>query len=166
MNFDINVDVSTYGNIDSEAKLAVSGFGQGDMEVNPIFMSRIYSAFANGGNAVMPYLIKGNNKSGKMDNLINPLTAGKIKNALKKVIDEGTGKNAKIEGKNLYGKTGTAEVKMTKVDNNGEEIGWFDVFNDNNLLIVNMVENVKNRRGSHYNVLKIREIFDKYDIIN
>lgn len=166
MNFDINVDVSTYGNIDSEAKLAVSGFGQGDMEVNPIFMSRIYSAFANGGNAVMPYLIKGNNKSGKLDNLINPLTAGKIKNALKKVIDKGTGKNAKIEGKNLYGKTGTAEVKMTKVDNNGEEIGWFDVFNDNNLLIVNMVENVKNRRGSHYNVLKIREIFDKYDIIN
>ena len=44
LNFEQNTDISVYGNIDSEAKLAVSGFGQGEMEVNPIFMAKIYSA--------------------------------------------------------------------------------------------------------------------------
>ena len=129
LNFEQNTDISVYGNIDSEAKLAVSGFGQGEMEVNPIFMAKIYSAFANNGNAVTPYILQkeGNDQNTVNSvNLIKPLTANKIKNDLKKVIDEGTGKLAKIDGKNLYGKTGTAEIKMNKDDKSGEEIGWFN----------------------------------------
>lgn len=169
LNFEQNTDISVYGNIDSEAKLAVSGFGQGEMEVNPIFMAKIYSAFANNGNAVTPYILqKGGNNQNTVNsvNLIKPLTADKIKNDLKKVIDEGTGKLAKIDGKNLYGKTGTAEIKMTKDDKSGEEIGWFNVFDDNKLLIVNMVENAKKLNGSKFSVKNLREVFDKYVIIN
>ena len=169
LNFEQNTDISVYGNIDSEAKLAVSGFGQGEMEVNPIFMAKIYSAFANNGNAVTPYILQkeGNNQNTVNSvNLIKPLNANKIKNDLKKVIDEGTGKLAKIDGKNLYGKTGTAEIKMTKDDKSGEEIGWFNVFDDNRLLIVNMVENAKKLNGSKFSVKNLREVFDKYVIIN
>ena len=169
LNFEQNTDISVYGNIDSEAKLAVSGFGQGEMEVNPIFMAKIYSAFANNGNAVAPYILQkeGNNQNTVNSvNLIKPLNANKIKNDLKKVIDEGTGKLAKIDGKNLYGKTGTAEIKMTKDDKSGEEIGWFNVFDDNRLLIVNMVENAKKLNGSKFSVKNLREVFDKYVIIN
>ena len=169
LNFEQNTDISVYGNIDSEAKLAVSGFGQGEMEVNPIFMAKIYSAFANNGNAVTPYILQkeGNDQNTVNSvNLIKPLTADKIKNDLKKVIDEGTGKLAKIDGKNLYGKTGTAEIKMTKDDKSGEEIGWFNVFDDNRLLIVNMVENAKKLNGSKFSVKNLREVFDKYVIIN
>ena len=169
LNFEQNTDISVYGNIDSEAKLAVSGFGQGEMEVNPIFMAKIYSAFANNGNAVTPYILQkeGNNQNTVNSvNLIKPLTANKIKNDLKKVIDEGTGKLAKIDGKNLYGKTGTAEIKMTKDDKSGEEIGWFNVFDDNRLLIVNMVENAKKLNGSKFSVKNLREVFDKYVIMN
>ena len=169
LNFEQNTDISVYGNIDSEAKLAVSGFGQGEMEVNPIFMAKIYSAFANNGNAVTPYILqKGGNNQNTINsvNLIKPLNANKIKNDLKKVIDEGTGKLAKIDGKNLYGKTGTAEIKMTKDDKSGEEIGWFNVFDDNRLLIVNMVENAKKLNGSKFSVKNLREVFDKYVIIN
>lgn len=169
LNFEQNTDISVYGNIDSEAKLAVSGFGQGEMEVNPIFMAKIYSAFANNGNVVTPYILQkeGNDQNTVNSvNLIKPLTANKIKNDLKKVIDEGTGKLAKIDGKNLYGKTGTAEIKMTKDDKSGEEIGWFNVFDDNKLLIVNMVENAKKLNGSKFSVKNLREVFDKYVIIN
>lgn len=169
LNFEQNTDISVYGNIDSEAKLAVSGFGQGEMEVNPIFMAKIYSAFANNGKAVTPYILqKEENDQNTVNsvNLIKPLTANKIKNDLKKVIDEGTGKLAKIDGKNLYGKTGTAEIKMTKDDKSGEEIGWFNVFDDNKLLIVNMVENAKKLNGSKFSVKNLREVFDKYVIIN
>ena len=169
LNFEQNTDISVYGNIDSEAKLAVSGFGQGEMEVNPIFMAKIYSAFANNGNAVTPYILqKGGNNQNTVNsvNLIKPLNANKIKNDLKKVIDEGTGKLAKIDGKNLYGKTGTAEIKMNKDDKSGEEIGWFNVFDDNKLLIVNMVENAKKLNGSKFSVKNLREVFDKYVIMN
>ena len=169
LNFEQNTDISVYGNIDSEAKLAVSGFGQGEMEVNPIFMAKIYSAFANNGNVVTPYILQkeGNDQNTVNSvNLIKPLTANKIKNDLKKVIDKGTGKLAKIDGKNLYGKTGTAEIKMTKDDKSGEEIGWFNVFDDNKLLIVNMVENAKKLNGSKFSVKNLREVFDKYVIIN
>lgn len=169
LNFEQNTDISVYGNIDSEAKLAVSGFGQGEMEVNPIFMAKIYSAFANNGNAVTPYILQkeGNDQNTVNSvNLIKPLTADKIKNDLKKVIDEGTGKLAKIDGKNLYGKTGTAEIKMTKDDKSGEEIGWFNVFDDNKLLIVNMVENAKKLNGSKFSVKNLREVLDKHVIIN
>ena len=169
LNFEQNTDISVYGNIDSEAKLAVSGFGQGEMEVNPIFMAKIYSAFANNGNVVTPYILQkeGNDQNTVNSvNLIKPLTANKIKNDLKKVIDEGTGKLAKIDGKNLYGKTGTAEIKMTKDDKSGEEIGWFNVFDDNKLLIVNMVENAKKLNGSKFSVKNLREVFDKYVIMN
>lgn len=169
LNFEQNTDISVYGNIDSEAKLAVSGFGQGEMELNPIFMAKIYSAFANNGNAVTPYILqKEGNEQNTVNsvNLIKPLNANKIKNDLKKVIDEGTGKLAKIDGKNLYGKTGTAEIKMTKDDKSGEEIGWFNVFDDNRLLIVNMVENAKKLNGSKFSVKNLREVFDKYVIIN
>ena len=169
LNFEQNTDISVYGNIDSEAKLAVSGFGQGEMEVNPIFMAKIYSAFANNGNAVTPYILQkeGNNQNTVNSvNLMNPITANKIKDDLKKVIDEGTGKLAKIDGKNLYGKTGTAEIKMTKEDKSGEEIGWFNVFDDNKLLIVNMVENAKKLNGSKFSVKNLREVLDKHVIIN
>ena len=169
LNFEQNTDISVYGNIDSEAKLAVSGFGQGEMEVNPIFMAKIYSAFANNGNVVTPYILQkeGNDQNTVNSvNLIKPLTANKIKNDLKKVIDKGTGKLAKIDGKNLYGKTGTAEIKMTKDDKSGEEIGWFNVFDDNKLLIVNMVENAKKLNGSKFSLKNLREVFDKYVIIN
>lgn len=48
---------STYGKIDSESTLANSGYGQNEIMVNPIHMASIYSAFANGGNMVKPYII-------------------------------------------------------------------------------------------------------------
>ena len=66
-----------------------------------------------------------------------------------------------IEGKNIYGKTGTAEKKKDQNDKNGEEIGWFNAFDDQNNLIISMCENVKTKGGSHYVVKKTKEIFEE-----
>ena len=49
----------------------------------------------------------------------------------------------------------------------GTEIGWFNAFNvgendENSLLIVSMVENVKGKGGSHYLLPKVKEIFETY----
>ena len=40
----------------NEKQLADSGYGQGNILVNPIHMASIYSAFANNGNMVKPYI--------------------------------------------------------------------------------------------------------------
>ena len=63
------------------------------------------------------------------------------------------------------GKTGTGEIKQSKDDTTGTELGWFVMFNaddsaEHHLLVVTMVEDVKNRGGSHYVVPKIKTLFE------
>lgn len=65
----------------------------------------------------------------------------------------------------LAGKTGTAEIKDSKEDTTGTELGWFAVFSagedeENPILIVSMVEDVKERGGSGYVVEKVSQVLD------
>jgi penicillin-binding protein len=81
------------------------------------------------------------------------------------VIERGTGKQARIPGVTLAGKTGPAEIKQSQADKTGTELGWFVMFNaddsaENPLLIVTMVEDVKNRGGSHYVIPKVKILFE------
>ena len=58
--FDIKMAKSQYSNtenIETEIQLADSGYGQGQVLVNPLHMACIYSAFCNEGNIVKPYLV-------------------------------------------------------------------------------------------------------------
>ena len=80
---------------------------------------------------------------------------------------EGTGYGACREDIRLAGKTGTAELKATKEDTSGTEIGWFTVFTtdrdtENPILLISMVENVKDIGGSGYVVEKDKAILDEY----
>ena len=80
---------------------------------------------------------------------------------------EGTGYGACREDIRLAGKTGTAELKATKEDTSGTEIGWFTVFTtdrdtENPILLISMVENVKDIGGSGYVVEKGKAILDEY----
>ena len=175
IEYEEDIKESTYGNIDSELALANSGFGQNEMKVNPIHMGSLYSAFVNEGNMVKPYIIYKdvnyndlNNSSNKNkknvynQDVITKEIADIIKEDLKEVVEKGTARDCKIEGKTIYGKTGTAEIKKNQEDENGEEIGWFDSFDDNNHLIIAMCENVKTLGGSHYVVNKVRNIYESF----
>ena len=80
---------------------------------------------------------------------------------------EGTGYTAHRDDMVLAGKTGTAEIKATKEDTSGTEIGWFSIFTTdqtavNPVLIVSMVENVKGIGGSGYVVQKDNEVLEEY----
>jgi cell division protein FtsI/penicillin-binding protein 2 len=58
--FEIKMAESQYSNterIETEIQLADSGYGQGQVLVNPLHMACIYSAFCNGGNVIKPYLV-------------------------------------------------------------------------------------------------------------
>lgn len=153
---------STYGKIDSEPTLANSGYGQNEIMVNPIHMASIYSAFANGGNMVKPYIILDDKNKTKYwkESVISEETANTIKNDLIQVVERGTAKDCKIEGKTIAGKTGTAEIKASQEDKDGEEIGWFNAFDEDGLLVISLIENAKSKSGSHYVVNKIRTIFE------
>ena len=174
IEFPQTISKSSYSNSESftnETQLANSGYGQGEVLVNQINMAMMYSAFVNEGNMIMPYLeYKENARSQTAkyykENAFSKEAANEVRDDLIQVVENpsGTAHLAKIEGKTIAGKTGTAEIKQSKDDTEGTEIGWFNAFNvgesdANSLLIVSMVENVKGKGGSHYLLPKVRAIF-------
>jgi penicillin-binding protein len=162
IDFDQNLTESTYGKIDSSSMLASTSYGQGELLVNPVHMALMYSVFTQGGNMIKPYILYKDNPvlEYSRTNIISPEIANEIKEDLLQVVLQGTAKECIIEGKNIYGKTGTAEIKATQDDKNGHETGWFNAFDDNGHLIVSVIENVEHRGGSHYVVRKTKGIFE------
>lgn len=80
---------------------------------------------------------------------------------------EGTAHEAYRADYRLAGKTGTAEIKDSKEDTNGTELGWFvgisGADTDKPLLMVMMIEDVKERGGSRYVISKAMAGFDVYN---
>lgn len=155
----------------SEGAIADTGYGQSEVLVNPIHMASIYSAFVNDGNMIMPYIEYKENKNPEylVKDAFSKDSANEIKQDLQQVVDDpaGTANSAKISGIKLAGKTGTAEIKKSKEDIEGTEIGWFNAFiadenSSEQLLMISMVEDVKNRGGSHYVIPKVKSIFEEY----
>ena len=166
IDFPLSIKKSQYSNtdkIETEIKLADTGYGQGDLLVNPIHMASIYSAFANNGKMVKPYLEYSNGKVDYED-VFSEESANIVKDALIQVVESGTATDMKIPGLTIAGKTGTAELKTSNEDTESGTLGWFDCFTTNrqkgNLLIVGMVENTQNNSsgGSHYIINKIKNI--------
>ena len=156
--------------IEGETKLADSGYGQGDILVNPIHMASIYSAFANDGNMIKPRIEYDESKNGEVlvENAFSKEAADIIENDLIQVVEnpEGTANDMKIEGTTIAGKTGTAELKSSSDDTKSGTLGWFNCYtidraNGSDMLIVSMVENVQDNSdgGSHYLIKKIRTLF-------
>lgn len=178
--FTLGLGTSSYGSLSEssdELLLANSGYGQGEMMVNPIHLAAIYSSFMNDGNILQPYMIENAGELGDGSGAVAPGTVWKsgvfsadaaqlVKQALIGVVSEGTGTQAKMDSIRLAGKTGTAEIKASQDDTTGTELGWFAGFevdnNDDPLLILMMIEDVKDRNGSHYVVPKVAEAFQIY----
>lgn len=164
-----NSQIAKDGKFASDVQLADSGYGQGQIQLNPVHFASIYSSFVNDGNMVMPYLEYKENKEVTYlkENAFSKETANTIKNDLIQVVEslEGTAHSGKIDGVTIAGKTGTAETKAAKGEN-AKEIGWYNAFiadpnSQKQLLIVSMVENVENKGGSIFVVNKVKSIFQK-----
>ena len=176
IDFPLTLSKSQYANdngtkIEGETKLADSGYGQGDILVNPIHMAAIYSAFANDGNMIKPRIEYDEEKNGEIliENAFSKEAADTIENDLIQVVEnpEGTANDMKISGTTIAGKTGTAELKTSSEDTKSGTLGWFDCYtidrqNGTNMLIISMVENVQDNSdgGSHYLIRKIRTLFE------
>jgi penicillin-binding protein len=172
--FEISVAKSQYSNsdkIESEVQLADSGYGQGQMLVNPVHLAALYTMFTNDGNVMMPVLKAKQNAAPNvwLQGACSADNANLVREDLMKVVssEHGTGHAIMRSDLALAGKTGTAEIKTSKGDTNGTELGWFLVFTADPetrtpLLLVSMVEDVKNRGGSGYVVRKDKLILDFY----
>lgn len=170
--FDLDMtasQISDNGAFDSEAQLAASGFGQGQVLVNPLHMASIYSAFVNDGSMVKPYIEYKDNAQAEYwkEHVLSKDVSDTIRNDLIQVVENpaGTGHEAQIAGLSIAGKTGTAEIKASQDDTTGTELGWFNAFTADSasaqqLMVISMVEDVKDRGGSHYVVPKVKAAFE------
>lgn len=171
--FDLTMQASTFdddGKIDSEIQLADTGYGQGQVLVNPLHLLSMYSMFVNDGNMIQPVLKYEENAAAKIwkEKAVSAQTAQTVKQSLLSVIENpsGTGASAKIDGVTMLGKTGTAEIKESQDDTTGVERGWFicETTEDmsNQIAVVGMVEDVKTKGGSSYVTQKVRNIAVSY----
>ena len=111
-------------------ELATISFGQ-RFEITPLHMAKIVGTIANGGKAVNPRVVKAmiDSKTGEEkkitikqgEQVISKENADKVLSMMQSVVDEGTGKKAKVEGYNIGGKTGTSEDGV----NTGKRIASF-----------------------------------------
>ena len=172
--FDIKMAKSQYSNtenIETEIQLADSGYGQGQVLVNPLHMACIYSAFCNEGNIVKHYLVYQAEATVTFwkPGAFSKETANQVLEGTKKVVNDshGTGHAAHRDDIVLAGKTGTAEIKASKDDTSGTELGWFAIYSteetvERPILIISMVEDVKGRGGSGYVVKKDSAVLENW----
>ena len=99
-------------------ELATISFGQ-RFEITPIQLVTAVSAIANGGNSIVPRVVKQrvDSQTGEVQDIpvktngtvISKETSEKVLSMMESVVAEGTGKNAKVAGYRIGGKTGTSE---------------------------------------------------------
>lgn len=161
-----NSQISNNGKLDNEILLGDTGYGQGEILMTPLDVVLSYSALVNDGNIMIPRLVISENKESKVyKNAIDKKYIEELKKCFKGAIndEDSTGYLAKIEGKNIMGKTGTAEIKNSKDDNSGINNGWFVAVNEDDpkIAISMIVENI-NKSTSEYVVPKVKNILNYY----
>jgi len=164
VSFELPLTYSIYSNTSSiagETILADSGYGQGEILVNPIHMASIYSAFVNNGKMIKPYLELKENPTPEflVENAFSEEAANIVRDDLIQAVEDpyGTGHNVKVPGMTIGGKTGTAELKLD-IGEQGDTLGWFNCFTadcDKSWIIISMAKN----QGSTYLKEIIKTLF-------
>ena len=105
--------------------MASASIGQSVVQITPLQLARAYCVFANGGWLVTPHLadqgLDWTSPSRRTKVPIKPATLAKIRQGLRKVVEDGTGYGLNGEGiPPAAGKTGTAEDST-----GGPDHAWF-----------------------------------------
>ena len=139
--FELTLTQSSYGERLNDAQtLAATGYGQGDLLINPVHMTALYTAYVNEGSILQPYLIYADGERRiYQEDAYSADTAQTLLEDLRQTMSS-YGDNPT----NAAGKTGSAEV-----DNGAEVIGWTCAVNEQAALTV-MMENTKEEGSSLY----------------
>lgn len=163
--------------------VSVSSIGQGNA-LTPVQLIRGFAAIVNEGKLMKPYLLKEAKDSQgdviikndpKVENIvISKETSEFMRNALKSVVDEGTGRRARIEGFSIAGKTGTAQKISDKGGYLEDQVVTsfigFAPSNNPRFVCLVMVDNPKTyKTGSQTAAPVFKDVIEKtleyYDIV-
>jgi cell division protein FtsI/penicillin-binding protein 2 len=144
----------TKGNLDNlKANIAASfhtaAYGQG-ITVTPMQLVQAFTALANQGKMMKPYLVQGkiypngrteNIKPQELGQVVSEKTANMVAAMMVSVVENGHGKKAGVPGYYIAGKTGTAQVagkdgKYEENNNIGTFIGFGPVENPKFLMLI------------------------------
>jgi len=160
-----------------EINFATASFGQG-IEMTPIQLIRAYSAVANGGKLVRPYVVKkiinGEEVSEvapkiEEDSIISSKTAAQLTAMLVSVVENGFAKSARIPGYYVAGKTGTAQISFAalEVEKKGYSdktwqsfVGFTPAFNPGFIILVKL--NNPKTKTAEYSAAPIFQDLAKY----
>lgn len=102
-----------------QVELATISFGQ-SFQITPVELATTVSSIINGGRRVTPHFgVKVQTPDGEnveilqydqVDGIVSEETSKTMRTLLEKVVSEGSGKNAKIEGYAIGGKTATSQT--------------------------------------------------------
>jgi cell division protein FtsI/penicillin-binding protein 2 len=103
-----------------EPQTALSGIGQFSVTATPLQIAMVSAALSNGGKLVQPHMVsqitdhsgdvlEDYDDNASTEQIVSPETAEQLQSAMRTVVEEGTGSNARIPGATVGGKTGTAQ---------------------------------------------------------
>ena len=102
-----------------QVELATISFGQ-SFQITPIQLATTVSSMVNGGKRVTPHFgVRVTDDQGNLieeldyktqEGIVSSQVSEEIRYILEKVVSEGSGKNAAIEGRNIGGKTATSQT--------------------------------------------------------
>ena len=156
----------TSDSFDDGILIADSGYGQGQILMNPVQMTSIYSSFMNDGKMMTPHVVKSTETSVWAEPFSKE-TTDEIKSDLIQVVEDNNGTAHALNNSQyqLAAKTGTGEIKDSQDDTTGTELGWLSVASTDSskpIVITTMVEDVKGRGGSNYVVNGVKQPLMSY----
>ncbi|HHE76755.1 MAG TPA: penicillin-binding protein 2 [Candidatus Parcubacteria bacterium] len=159
-----------------EINFATASFGQG-IEVTPIQLVRAFSAIANGGDLIKPYVVKKILRNGREVEIrpkepsprkvISKETCSKLTAMMVSVVKNGPyTKRARVPGYYIAGKTGTSQISWSAygIQRKGYSdktwqsfIGFAPAFNPKFLVLIKL-DNPKTRSSEYSAVPAFREM--------
>jgi cell division protein FtsI (penicillin-binding protein 3) len=88
---------------------ATIGFGQG-ISVSPLSFVAAVASVVNGGRRIVPTFLKDDGADRRGAQVLEPQTSLQMRDLLRYVVTDGTGKKADVPGYDVGGKTGSAQV--------------------------------------------------------